>query len=456
MGERRGEERFLSCTILDGRQWYQVSARTDQRRDKFHVMPSNPEIAWYGAMAILMGLLVGLERQHSQRGDEALFAGVRTFPLIALLGFLSGLLTKAGYAWVLPVALAGTCALIIAGYVQTARGLHKGSTTEFVAVLTFVFGALTALGYLIAAATFAVVTTLLLSFKAPLHRLAERIREDEIYAILKFAVVSVIILPLLPDRAYGPLKVLNPRLIWWMVVLISAVSMLGYVLMRFFGARQGITVTGILGGLASSTATTFGLSEKARAAESGLARFFALGIMIASTIMFLRMLFLVFVVQPDLVEILVLPIAIPTLVGAGLALFLWMKKGGQGEADLQVRNPMQLRAAIEFGLIFAVVLFISRTAYQYLGSSGMYVAGALTGLADVDAFTISAARLVQQNVLASNTAAASILLAGAANTLVKGGIAAFLGGPALRRTALPLFAALFLSALVSCVWAAGR
>ncbi len=417
-------------------------------------MPTTLEIAYHGCMALLMGLLIGLEREHSQRGDESLFAGVRTFPLIALLGFFSGLLTAAGFPWVLPVALAGTCALIITGYLLTGRGLHKGTTTEFVAILTFVFGALTALGYLIPAATFTVVTALLLSFKAPLHRLAERIREDEIYAILKFAVVSVIILPLLPDQAFGPLKVLNPRLIWWMVVLISAVSMIGYVLMRLLGARQGVAVTGILGGLASSTATAFGLSEKAREAESGLARFFALGILIASTIMFVRMLFLVFVVEPGLLRNLALPIALPTLVGAGLGLFLWMKKGSRGEADLQVRNPMQLGTAVKFGLIFAVVLFLSRAAYQYFGSSGMYVAGAVAGLADVDAFTISAARLVQQNVLAANTASASILLAGAANTLVKGGIAAFLGGAALRRTILPLFTALFLSAIVSCLWAA--
>jgi uncharacterized membrane protein (DUF4010 family) len=412
------------------------------------------EIAYHGCMALLMGLLIGLEREHSQRGDESLIAGVRTFPLIALLGFLSGLLTRGGFPWVLPVALAGTCALVIAGYMLTGRGLHKGTTTEFVAILTFVFGALAALGYLIPAAIFAVLTALLLSFKAPLHRLAERIREDEIYAVLKFAVLSVIVLPLLPDQSFGPLQVLNPRLIWWMVVLISAVSMLGYILMRVLGARQGVAVTGILGGLASSTATAFGLSEKAREAESGLARFFALGILIASTIMFLRMLFLVFVVEPDLVRSVAPPIAVPTLAGAALGLFLWMKKGGRGEADLQVRNPMELGSAIKFGLVFALVLFLSKAAYQYFGSSGMYAAGALAGLADVDAFTISAARLVHQNVLAANTASASILLAGAANTLVKGGIAVFLGGAALRRTILPLFAVLVLSAIAACLWAA--
>ena len=135
----------------------------------------------------------------------------------------------------LPVGLAGVCAVAVAAYMVRSQGPHKGTTTEFMALLAFVFGSLAALGYLIPAATFAVVATLLLSVKAPLHHLAESIQEDEIYAILKFGVVSVIILPLLPNRAFGPLEALNPRLIWWVVVLISGLSMVGYVLMRFLG-----------------------------------------------------------------------------------------------------------------------------------------------------------------------------------------------------------------------------
>jgi uncharacterized membrane protein (DUF4010 family) len=412
-------------------------------------MPTNLQIAQNGVMVLLMGLLIGLERQHSQRGDEPLFAGVRTFPLIALIGFLSGLLTKAGFVWVLPVALAGACAIIVTAYALTAGGPHKGSTTEFVAVLTFIFGALAALDYLIPAATFAVLTTLLLSIKAPLHKLAERIREEELYAILKFGIVTVIVLPLLPNRTFGPFQVLNPLLIWWMVVLISAISMVGYLLMRLLGARQGIAVTGFLGGLASSTAVTFGLSQKAREAEGSLAKFFALGIVIASTIMFFRVLFLTMVIYPGLGKALALPIAVPALVGAGVGLFLWMKKGAQGEAALQVRNPMELGSAIKFGLIFAAVLFVSKAAYQYFGSPGVYVAGALAGMTDVDAFSISAARLARENVLAVSTANAAILLACAMNTLVKGCIAALLGGVALRRVILPIFSTLLLAAIMS-------
>jgi uncharacterized membrane protein (DUF4010 family) len=352
---------------------------------------------------------------------------------------------------VLPVALAGTCALVVAAYVVKTEGPHKGATTEFVAVLAFIFGALMALGFLIPAATFAVVTTLLLSFKAPLHQLAEKIREEELYAILKFGIVSVIVLPLLPNRAYGPFQVLNPRLMWWMVVLISAVSMIGYILMRLLGARQGVAVTGALGGLASSTAVTFGLAQKARAAADTLAKCFALGIVIASTIMFLRQLLVTTVIAPSLGHALILPMTLPVAIGVGAGIFLWKQKGAQQEAALQVENPMELGSAIKFGLLFAVVLFVSRAAYQYFGSSGVYAAAALAGLADVDAITISVAGLARQGVLVRGTAGASILLAGAMNTLAKGGIAAVLGGPALRRVILPIFAAITLAAIVACL-----
>jgi len=414
-------------------------------------MPTYTQIAWHGAMALLMGLLIGLEREHSQRVDEPIFAGVRTFPIIVLSGYLSGLLTQAGFTWALPVALAGTCAIVVTAYASKLGGPHKGATTEFVAVLAFIFGALTALGFLIPAATFAVVTTLLLSYKAPLHHLAQKIQEEELYAILKFGIVSVIVLPLLPNRTYGPYQVLNPRLIWWMVVLISAVSMIGYLLMQWLGARQGVAVTGLLGGLASSTAVTFGLSQKAREAAEGLAKCFALGIVIASTIMFLRQLLLIFVIEPRLAYSLILPTGLPVTVGAGVGVFLWRQKMAMQEAALEVKNPMELGTAIKFGLFFAVVLFISRVAYQYFGTSGIYAAGALAGLADVDAFTISSAGLAQQRVLTGSTAGGSILLAGAMNTLVKGVIAAVLGGAALRRVIIPIFGVITLAAVVACI-----
>jgi uncharacterized membrane protein (DUF4010 family) len=411
------------------------------------------QIAFNGAMALLMGLLVGIEREHSHK-DIPWFAGIRTFPLITLFGFLCGLAALAGWGWMLPVGLAGVIAVAVAAYMVRAQGPYKGSTTEFMALLAFLFGALAALGYLIPAATFAVVATLLLSIKAPLHHLAESIHEDEIYAILKFGVVSVIILPLLPNRVLGPLKVLNPRLIWWVVVLISGLSMVGYVLMRFLGARQGIAVTGILGGLASSTAATFGLSNQARTEGESLARYFALGITIASTIMFIRMYIIAIVIDSHLARALALPMALPFLVGTGMSVFLWERKTSEREAALHVKNPMELWSAIKFGLIFAVVMFVAKAGYQYFGSSGIYMTGVLAGLVNPDAFIISAAQLAAVKTLAPNTANASILAACASNTLVKGGIAVVSGGRAVGRVVIPIFTILTLASIAVCFWAA--
>lgn len=417
-------------------------------------MPTYFEIAWTGGMALLMGLLIGLEREHSQRDEEALFAGVRTFPLIALIGFLAALLTRVGHPWVLPVAFAGVIAMVVAAYWITGRGEHKGATTEFVAILTFLFGVLSAFGYVIPAATFAVVTAVVLSVKAPLHRLAETIHREEMYAILKFGIVSVIILPLLPDRPFGPWGVLNPRVIWWMVVLISAISMVGYVLMKFLGVRQGMALTGLLGGLASSTATTLGLSQKAREAKSDVAAYFALGIVLASTIMFFRVFFLAWVVDDRLGGTLLIPIAVPAVAGILAGAYLWRRRSGTAAATLEVKNPMELGSAIKFGLLFAAVLLAARAAHQYFGSTGLFIAAGLAGLTDVDAITISTARLARDGVLAGSTANAAILLASAANTAVKGVLAVTLGGKALRTVVLPIFAVLVALALAACIFVA--
>jgi uncharacterized membrane protein (DUF4010 family) len=416
-------------------------------------MLTDTQIAFNGAMVLLMGLLIGIEREHAQKGTP-LIAGIRTFPLITLFGFLCGLAAKAGWGWMLPVGLAGVCAVAVAAYRVRSQGPHKGTTTEFMILLAFVFGALAALGYLIPAATFAVVATLLLSVKAPLHRLAESIQEGELYAILKFLVVSVIILPLLPNRAFGPLQALNPRLIWWVVVLISGLSMVGYVLTKFLGARQGIAMTGILGGMTSSTAATFGLSHQARSAGESLAKYFALGITIASTIMFVRVVIITAVIDAPLARALTLLIALPFMVGVGISIYLWKRKESEQSAALQVKNPMELGSAIKFGLVFAAVMFVSKAGYHYFGSSGMYVAGVLAGLVDLDAFTISAAHMAQQSILAPNTANASILLACATNTLVKGGIAAVVGGRPLSKVIIPIFATLTLASLIVFVWVA--
>lgn len=400
-------------------------------------------------MAVLVGLLIGIEREHSQTEAEPHFAGIRTFTVITLLGVVAGLLARAGYPAVLAVALLGVVALAVAAYVSKAQSAHKGVTTEFVAIIAFLLGALMAFDYLIPAATVGIITTLILTLKAPLHLLADRIRKDEIYAILKFAIVTVIVLPLLPDRGMGPLAVLNPRTVWWFVMLVSAISMVGYVLIRFMGERRGIALTGFLGGLASSTVLTVSLSQRAKEAAGAAGRYFALGILIASTTMFFRIVALVFVIHPALGWRLVLPMTIPTVVGLAIAVVLWIKKEEHATTQPPVENPMDLERAIKFALFLAFIMVVSRLAYQRFGSAGIYLASALDGLADVDAITVSVTRLARDGVMAAHTANASILLAAAMNTLVKGVIAVWIGGKALRGIVTPIFAALLVAALAA-------
>jgi uncharacterized membrane protein (DUF4010 family) len=239
-----------------------------------------------------------------------------------------------------------------------------------------------------------------------------------------------------------------------MVVLISALSMVGYVLMHLLGVRHGVAIAGFLGGLVSSTAATVGLSKDAREAESSLARYFVLGIVLACTIMFLRVLLLVAVINRELGGALLLPIILPFAVGIVSAAFLWKRPREDAEVTIRIKNPMELGSAIEFALLFALILFMSRAADYYFGSSGVYATAVVAGLADVDAFTVSAANLARENILTQATAASSILLAGTANTAVKAAIAMVMGGRTLRPAILPIFLALFLASVAACVLAA--
>jgi len=419
-------------------------------------MTDYPHIAAQVAMVVAIGLLTGLEREHERKEGDPLFAGIRTFPLIALAGYVAGLLGKVGFNAVLAVALAGVFLLVAVEYVLKALAQHRGMTTEFVAILTFLAGALVALEHMILAATITVVATLALMLKQPLHLLAQKIQAEEIHAILKFAIITVIVLPLLPNREVGPLHLLNPRFVWWMVVFVSAISMVGYVLIRFLPAQKGISLTGLLGGLASSTAATVGLAHESRDSDDSLSNCFALGIVIASTVMYLRVLFEAYVVDPGLGRALILPVAIPTLVGLGTAALLWFQAGAKATSQARVENPMEVEKALKFGLFFAVILVASKLAYQYFGTAGIYLASVAAGLSQVDAITVSAARLAHDRILAYSTANGAILLASASNTVVKGILAMVMGQRSLRNVIAWAFGAMLVSTLAVFAWAVWR
>ena len=394
-------------------------------------------------IAIVLGLFVGLQREYAYRrteDDGELLAGARTYPMIALLGALSAL-GAAELESALP--LAGTAlalgGLLAVGHFWRAREQETGLTTEVTALVVFFVGALCYWEYLRLAAALGVGTAVLLSLKVQTHALARRIDREDVYATLKFAVITVIVLPLLPREGFGPapFDVLVPYNVWLMVVLISGISFLGYVLIKVVGPKRGVGLTGILGGLASSTALTLSVAERSRDAE-GLDRAFALAVVSAWSIMFVRVLVEVAVVHPPLLWTVALPVTAvfgTALLYCGYLYFVEPKEAYDGPPTVQ--NPFRLVPAITFGLLYAVILVVSSGAQAYFGDAGIYVSSVVAGLADVDAITLSMARLQGAGELSAPAATRAILIAGAANTVLKGGIVALAGTRALRRAVLP-------------------
>jgi uncharacterized membrane protein (DUF4010 family) len=283
-----------------------------------------------------------------------------------------------------------------------------------------------------------VVCLLLLTLKDYLHRLARRVELEDVEATLQFAVISVIILPLLPNETFGPapLNVINPYKIWLMVVLIAGLNFLGYVLVKALGNEHGFLATGILGGLVSSTAVTLSFAQRSRQ-EPALSAAFVLAIVAAWTIMFLRVVVIVGLINLSLAAVLGLPLGLMAITGIFVSLVLWTRTRSQETGVVTAgANPFELGEAIKFGLLFGVVTVVAKAAQVYLGETGLYLAGAVAGLTDVDAISPSMANLAAAGGANITVAARTIVIAVLSNTLVKTGMAAFLGTPALRRTLL--------------------
>lgn len=394
------------------------------------------------AQSLLIGLLLGLERERARDAAEEAegFAGIRTFPLFTLAGFLAAVLA-AQAPLALPALVIAVAALAVAFQVVGPAG--KGATTETAALLAVLLGAAVGFGRGSLAAAVAVVAALLLTLKAPLHRLARAVSQDEILAILKFGVVALIALPLLPDRGLGPYQAVNPRDVGLMVVLLTAVSLVGYLLVRFFGEGKGYTLAGLLGGLASSTAVALSFSRKAREAPE-LARPLAAGIVVASTVLYARGALVLMALDGPLGRHLLPRLAALFAVGLALSLVLLNRASasrGPGPA-LALGNPVELGHALLLATLFGVVLLIARVAQAKLGTAGLWTVGAVGGLVDVDSVAVAAARLRQQDVVGVPVAAGAYLLATVSNLVFKGGLTLLAGGAPLARQVLPAFGVL--------------
>jgi uncharacterized membrane protein (DUF4010 family) len=407
----------------------------------------------FGVSAVL-GILVGLQREFAfDRAGQELVAGIRTFTIIAILGCCSALICEqlqSPLPFVAIVLILGAF-FAVSHYLESFQG-SAGLTTEISALITFITGALSYWGHVTLAIALGVALTVLLSMKFEMHRFVARITREDIYATLKFAVITAIILPVLPNRGFAtvPFDVLNPFKIWLLVVFISGISFIGFILIKLIGAAKGIGVTGLLGGLASSTAVTLSFTERSRSSPA-LAQAFALAITLAWTVMFSRVLAAVAVLNMALVKFIWIPITVGVLVGLLNCLYLLRvtKRGGE-KAEVTFANPFELGPAIKFGLVFSIVLLLSKAAQTYLGEAGVYLSSFVSGLADADAIAISIAELAEQpDGMSLTVGARAIVLAAVANTIAKGGIVFIGGAPALRKAMIPGFISIILTTLAA-------
>lgn len=389
------------------------------------------EIVIKVAAALGIGLLIGVERgwsgKHEEEGDRV--AGIRTFSLIGLLGGVWAILTEIVGEWALILAFMAVSAMALTSYlVETRRSTDIGTTTAYTQMLTFALGAWAAFGYHIYALGVAVVVITLLGLKPVLHQWVRGIETVEIYAGIKMLIITVILLPLLPNQGYGPWEAINPHWIWWMVVLISGISFVGYFIIKYVGDRAGTLLTALIGGLASSTAVTLNMANLAR--EQGVRLIFMAGVMIASSIMFIRIAVEVSIVNGRLLATLWLPLLIMFLGVVGGALWLWYgrKRKPEGEPSLQLTNPLKVTMALKFGLFLGLILFLSTAVVELFGDQGILYLAVFSGLMDVDAITLSLSRLSREGGLRHETATFGIMLAAVTNTMVKGLMFAWFAG----------------------------
>jgi uncharacterized membrane protein (DUF4010 family) len=428
---------LLSCEKID-------QSETLGRRERVSTLAFE-EVFLGFLVAVAAGALIGIEREQSQAlQNRPHLGGVRTFPLIALTGALVGLSAYALGIWPVLIAMGILGVFLGVGYYQEWRvGVSPGITTEIAALITFLLGTLTVLPglplatgqrYLVIIASAAVVMALL-SFKEPLHQAVVRFSVDDMYATAKFVILALVVLPLLPDQTYGPFDVLNPFNIGLMVVLIAGLSFIGYVAVRMVGAKRGLAFTGLLGGLVSSTAVTVSLASKARQDRRLLVPA-TMAMLTAWSTMFVRMLVIVGILDPTLL-LKLWPLAVMAVAGYVSALVFYLQLRGEvvPGSELSFRNPFELAPAFRFGLFYAVVMFVSKAAQVLLGDRGLYASSIFSGLADVDAITLSVLRFHQEG-MAARTAVIAITLAGLTNTIVKVAIATWLGGARMGRYVL--------------------
>ncbi|MAD77294.1 MAG: hypothetical protein CML20_21380 [Rheinheimera sp.] len=393
-------------------------------------------------IALLLGALVGMEREkHRRNVQPGSFGGLRTFILVAQAGAISAWLSlhlQAPWLFIMVTLIVGIVAAVAFVIQNRGRDEFGGLTSEISAITVCLLGGAVMYGYTELAVMLGILTSAILTFKQPLHGLVDKVGNDDLYAIMKLLIASFIVLPLLPNEPVDPWQAINLYRLWLLVVLISAMSLLGYVAVRWLGEAHGAVVTGITGGLASSTATTLSFARNSKANTSNIAaNTQATGILLAWLVMFIRVMVTITIVFKPLLPLLLIPFgAMATATAALAGLYYWRGSSHPDrpeQSEVTVKNPFSLIAAIKFGLLFATVLLLVKFVQLYTPAETLYLLAAVAGLTDVDAITLSMADFARSTTGQLTLAAGAITVAALSNTLVKCGMVMLLGSRALAK-----------------------
>ena len=396
-------------------------------------------------LALGLGLLVGMQRQSAKSKT----AGIRTFPLITLTGTICGFLAKEFDGWILAVGLIAIAALlIIANVIRPKEDRDDiGITTEMAAILMYAIGAYLVFGERMIAVVITGVITVLLHFKSTLHGWIGKFGQDDLKAIMQFVLISMIILPVLPNETYDKYDSLNPNNIWLMVVLIVGIGLIGYFIYKFVGNKAGVLLGGILGGLISSTATTVSYSRMSRGSEA-ISKLAAFVILTASAVSLVRVMIEISVVAPSSFKYFIFPLGAELLTMIILVIILFFRNRKEKAEMPTQKNPAELTGALIFALLYGGISFISAFVRDKFGNEALYLVSIVSGLTDLDAITLSTAKMTEQKSIEASLGWRLILVATLANLVFKGGMAIVMGNRQLGKLVGSLFAILIITGIL--------
>ncbi len=403
-------------------------------------------------LVLFLSFLIGLEREEQKAaGGRYFFGGVRTFPLIGLIGYSLALVSGTQLVPLMIGFLAVAGFLMLSYWHKLAQSATAGATTEISGLATFLVGALVCYDHFWIATTLGVASLLLLDLKIALEKLASTIAPREILTFAKFLFLSGVILPVLPNQQYGPFHI-NPFKTWLVVVAISAISYASYVLQKLTKGQGGIVLAALLGGAYSSTVTTVVLARQGKVENQP--HLFSGGILMASGVMYLRLTILLALFNRQLMAALWLPFVALAVIATGFG-WLWTRRADQSaqtvQRELGPKNPLELTTALLFALLFLVMLVATQLAVTYLGKGGVDTLAAIMGVSDVDPFIMGLTQAAG-TLTPVKVAAGAILIAAASNNIVKGIYAYSLGGKKTGAQSLGFLLALAAGGLVPLVW----